>query len=73
MKRWQEMDGSPALMEVLLWCKGKGLVSLDQAEAKSEQSHENQSLGVGDSEVGVETTVSSAEGNDALGWVPALA
>ena len=66
------MDGSPTLMELLLWCKREGLVPLDQAEAKTEQSRVNQSLNLGDSEV-VETAMSSAEGNDVLGWVPALA
>lgn len=72
-KRWWEVDGSHALMEVPVGCKGEGVVPLDQAEAQSVQSPANPSLKFSGSEVGISSTEPSSDGNGSLAWVSALA
>lgn len=68
------MDGSPPQWQCSSGTKEKAwFLWIKQKPGVSRQSHANQSLNFGDSEVGAETTVSSATGNDVLGWVPALA
>lgn len=45
-------------------CEGDSLVPLDQAEARGEQSHANQSLDFGDSEVEVQHSVLCGAGGN---------